>query len=413
MLVDRQLKPGLRVTVRMDGGYDKAKGKTYLLGRAVAPSRPREEEGTYWGYITRLAPSLQAVFSSSSFEGGCDSEQREVSWVLALILFHELCINLFLVLQTVRRLHRYDYKVGVTGNARAMDVHDRKMKLPPFKHLIVVVGGHGGIEDTVENDSELGLSGKVEGDKGILILKKRLDLSSLFAVSHCRLTALGRVRCPGPVFYVARTRPSCSTPLCGCCRWAVVARSVPTRRCPRPSPASVRSSTRPTHQRKPPRRPHRARHRARRRWLQAYLKKSSAAQGSHAADWLQLQCGRRVKSLYEHRRAERWTALLFLRTLKPKETAATVRIINSEVPPSSPLLRISTSGHMLGRMCAAELFQGPVVLTFLIARDGFDLESFETVGLTVTVLEGARAFGVCVCACLIAFFYAATYVIKK
>ena len=90
-----------------------------------------------------------------------------------------------------------------------------------------------------------------------------------------------------------------------------------------------------------------------------------------------------------------------------------MRIINSEVPPSSPLLRISTSGHMLGRMCAAELFQGPVVLTFLIARDGFDLESFETVGLTVTVLEGARAFGVCVCACLIAFFYAATYVIKK
>ena len=61
--------------------------------------------------------------------------------------------------------------------------------------------------------------------------------------------------------------------------------------------------------------------------------------------------------------------------------------------PSSPLLRDGTSGHMFERMCVAELFQGPVVLTFSIARDGLDL-GFETSGC---VSGRARAFGVCVC----------------
>ena len=47
---------------------------------------------------------------------------------------------------------------------------------------------------------------------------------------------------------------------------------------------------------------------------------------------------------------------------------------------------------MFEHMGAAELFQGPVVLTFSIARDGFDLE-FETSGCAA---GRARAFSVCV-----------------
>ena len=47
---------------------------------------------------------------------------------------------------------------------------------------------------------------------------------------------------------------------------------------------------------------------------------------------------------------------------------------------------------MFERMCAAELLQGPVVLTFLIARDGLDL-GFETEGCAA---GRARAFSVCV-----------------
>ena len=44
-------------------------------------------------------------------------------------------------------------------------------------------------------------------------------------------------------------------------------------------------------------------------------------------------------------------------------------------------------------MCAAELFQGPIVLTFSIARDGLDF-GFETAGY---VAGRARAFSVHVC----------------
>ena len=39
----------------------------------------------------------------------------------------------------------------------------------------------------------------------------------------------------------------------------------------------------------------------------------------------------------------------------------------SEVPPASPLLRDGTSGHMFERMCAAELFQGPIMLIAALA----------------------------------------------
>jgi len=67
-----------------------------------------------------------------------------------------------------------------------------------------------------------------------------------------------------------------------------------------------------------------------------------------------------------------------------------VRIISSEVPPASPLLRDCNSDHIFERICAAEMPQRPVVLTFSIARDGLDL-GFETVGC---VAGRARAFSV-------------------
>ena len=71
-----------------------------------------------------------------------------------------------------------------------------------------------------------------------------------------------------------------------------------------------------------------------------------------------------MKYAFEHRRAERWTALLFPRTPKPKELQQLRALSAPEVLPSSPLLRDGTSGHMFERMCVAELFRGPVVLTF-------------------------------------------------
>ena len=107
-------------------------------------------------------------------------------------------------------------------------------------------------------------------------------------------------------------------------------------------------------------------------------------------DFLLLPSECRADTNNEHKRAERWTALLFLRTRKPKELQQLRALSASPEGLSSwPLLRDGTSGHMLERMFDAELLQGPVVLTFSIARDGYNF-GFETEGCVT-----GRAFGVC------------------
>ena len=52
----------------------------------------------------------------------------------------------------------YDYKIGTSARA-TLSVDDRKFKVPPFKHLLLVLGGSDGVEDSVENDDALGLPG--------------------------------------------------------------------------------------------------------------------------------------------------------------------------------------------------------------------------------------------------------------
>jgi predicted SPOUT superfamily RNA methylase MTH1 len=95
-----------------------------LLGRAVPPSTPREELGLYWGYQTRLASSLGAVFSESPFE-------------------------------------TYDYKIGVSSKAKLSvpGTAGKKFVIPPFKHLLIVLEGTEGLEECVENDQDLAMSG--------------------------------------------------------------------------------------------------------------------------------------------------------------------------------------------------------------------------------------------------------------
>merc|ERR1719430_1878247 len=68
-LVNRRLKPGLRVTVRLPDGYlwDKK-----ISGKVVSPSQPRTEAGLYWGYTTRLANSLSDVLKAGPYKEGYD-----------------------------------------------------------------------------------------------------------------------------------------------------------------------------------------------------------------------------------------------------------------------------------------------------------------------------------------------------
>lgn len=41
-------------------------------GTVVAPSAPKTKGGLYWGYATRLAPNLSAVFAECPYVGGYD-----------------------------------------------------------------------------------------------------------------------------------------------------------------------------------------------------------------------------------------------------------------------------------------------------------------------------------------------------
>lgn len=118
--IDRQLAPGIRCTVKLDpNDY----GKTGpLRGTVVSPSAPREDDGTYWGYTTRLAASINEVFDGCPFDGG------------------------------------YDLKIG-TSERGSKSVEDKNFSLPKSRHFLIVFGGVAGIEECVDADESLKLQG--------------------------------------------------------------------------------------------------------------------------------------------------------------------------------------------------------------------------------------------------------------
>ena len=120
--IDRVLAPGIRCTVKLD---IKAYGSpNKIMGTVVSPSTPREENGTYWGYSTRLADSITDVFDSCPFEGG------------------------------------YDLKIG-TSERGDCNIDDESFVLPTFKHSLIFFGGVAGIEESVDADE----SSKISGSK--------------------------------------------------------------------------------------------------------------------------------------------------------------------------------------------------------------------------------------------------------
>jgi methyltransferase len=118
--IDRVLMAGVRVTVQLDVKVYGSAGKIY--GTVVSPSAPREDDGTYWGYNTRLASSINAVFEECPFEGG------------------------------------YDLKIG-TSERGDITVDDKDFGLPKFQHSLIVFGGVAGIEECVDADESLKVPG--------------------------------------------------------------------------------------------------------------------------------------------------------------------------------------------------------------------------------------------------------------
>ena len=118
--IDRILTPGIRCTVQLDPKAYGSAGR--IRGKVVSPSAPREDDGTYWGYTTRLATSINAVFDDCPYEGG------------------------------------YDLKIG-TSERGDVSVDDKNFSLPKFNHALVVFGGVAGIEECVDADENMKISG--------------------------------------------------------------------------------------------------------------------------------------------------------------------------------------------------------------------------------------------------------------
>lgn len=118
ILVDKQLSPGLRVTVKLDSIAAETKTKK-LKGKVVPPSEPRRATGIYWGYNVRIASSISQVFSQSPYADG------------------------------------YDVTVGTSDKGQALNqVGSNSLE---YNHLLIVFGGLYGLENALENDSALNI----------------------------------------------------------------------------------------------------------------------------------------------------------------------------------------------------------------------------------------------------------------
>lgn len=137
------LKAGVRTTVQLEqrsgavGSSRTGHSSPYGRGTPVSPNTPRELYGLYWGYQTRVAKSLGEVFSTCPYfenDGGYD-----------LFIGHS---------------EKYGSAALVEGEGDPSDPSFAPFSLPPFRHLLLVFGGNGGIEAAVDADERLNTSGR-------------------------------------------------------------------------------------------------------------------------------------------------------------------------------------------------------------------------------------------------------------
>ena len=137
--VNRTIPPGIRCTVKLDPkAYPPphSNKKGVMKGTVVSPTTPRDEGGMYWGYTTRLASSINAIFEECPYEGGYDlkvgtSERGDVS-----IDDSKFCLK------------KKQSKMGTKHDGGTFD------------HLLLVFGGVAGIEESVDADESMKLSGE-------------------------------------------------------------------------------------------------------------------------------------------------------------------------------------------------------------------------------------------------------------
>jgi len=119
--IDKILSPGIRCTVKI--GVEAYGKPGRIKGTVVSPNTPREDDGTYWGYRTRTVDSIKGVFDNCPFSPS-----------------------------------GYDLKIG-TSERGDTTVDNHSFGLRSFKHLLIVFGGVAGIEECIDADESLKLSG--------------------------------------------------------------------------------------------------------------------------------------------------------------------------------------------------------------------------------------------------------------
>jgi len=145
--IDRVLTPGIRCTVQIDPHAYESRHKTqsnkgFIKGKVVSPTTPRDEDGQYWGYTTRLASSINSIFEECPYEGGYDlkvgtSERGDIS-----VDDPQFCL----------KKKKASNKKAKLGGSSDDDGH--------FNHLLIVFGGVAGIEESVDADESMKLSGE-------------------------------------------------------------------------------------------------------------------------------------------------------------------------------------------------------------------------------------------------------------
>ena len=141
--VAQRIPRNTRITVEVDPSvYDSMHKRVSpgaslgVQGTAVAPTAPREQDGTYWGYSTRFAASFSKVWSECMYEGG------------------------------------YSLSIG-TSERNSESIIDPSFALPELKHLLIVIGGVEGLEFAVDLDGDL----EIGGDSTSALFDKYINIA--------------------------------------------------------------------------------------------------------------------------------------------------------------------------------------------------------------------------------------------
>ncbi|KAF7458133.1 putative RNA methyltransferase [Cryptosporidium felis] len=96
--------------------------KSYFTGKLVDDSTPYRRKGIYWGYKVRPASSLKSVFDDSEFENGYD-----------------------LRIGTSERGEPVTKDFSLSASTKSVGANQG------FKHILIVFGGLGGLEDVLSD----------------------------------------------------------------------------------------------------------------------------------------------------------------------------------------------------------------------------------------------------------------------